>query len=74
MLRFHIKKKRIYFDSYLDKQRMHCNAENLLFREHQQEAKRCSLIKLYDGMLAEKINSANVFRFAPSYKKPKICR
>ena len=69
-----MKKKRIYFDSYLDKQRMHYNAENLPLREHQQEAKRCSLIKLYDGMLAEKINSADVFRFAPSHKKSKIYR
>ena len=69
MLRFHMKKKQINFDSYLDKHRMHCNAW-----EHQQEAKRCSLIKLYDGMLAEKINSADVFRFVPSNKKSKIYR
>ena len=26
MLRFHIKKNCINFDSYLDKKRMHCNA------------------------------------------------
>ena len=48
--------------------------ETLLHREHQQEATRCSLIKLYDGTLADKINSADVFRFAPNYKKSKIYR
>ena len=53
---------------------MHCNAMRKIyfFREHQQEAKRCNLIKLYDGILAEIINSADVFRFAPSYKKDEI--
>ena len=71
ILKFHMKKKWINFDSYLDLQ---CNAENLRFREHQQEAKRCGLIKLYDWTLAEKINSADVFRFAPNYKKSKIHR
>ena len=40
-----MKNKWIHFDSYLDKQR----TENLLLREHQQEAKRCGWIKLYDG-------------------------
>ena len=65
-----MKNKWIHFDSYLDKQR----TENLLLREHQQEAKRCGWIKLYDGTLAEKINSADVFRFAPDYKKSKIYR
>ena len=35
MLRFHMKKKWFNFDSYLDKQRTHCNEmrKNLLFRE-----------------------------------------
>ena len=70
MLRFHMKNKWIHFDSYLDKQR----TENLLLREHQQEAKRGGWIKLYDGTFAEKINSADVFRFAPNYKKSKIYR
>ena len=31
MLRFHMKKKRIKFDSYLDKQRMHCNAMRKIY-------------------------------------------
>ena len=34
MLRFHMKKKRIKFDSYLDKQRMHCNAMPKYFAEN----------------------------------------
>ena len=63
MLRFHTKKKRIInFDSYLDKQRMHFDA-NQLYREHD---------KVIDGTLAGKLNSADVFRFVPNYKKSKI--
>ena len=82
MLRFHMKKKWFNFDSYLDKQRMHCNVimRKIYFTENQEQAKRCSLIKLFEGTLAQKstqlmkINSTDVFRFAPSYKKSKIYR
>ena len=65
MLRFDMKKKCINFGSYLDKQRMHFNAMRKI---------NCTenTIKLYDGTLAGKINSADVFRFVPNYKKSKI--
>ena len=65
MLRFHIKKKCINFGSYLDKQRMHFNAmRKINWIEN--------TIKLYDRTLAGKINSADVLRFVPNYKKSKI--
>ena len=65
MLRFHMKKKCINFGSYLDERRMHFNAMRKI---------NCTenTIKLYDGTLAGKRNSADVFSLSQTTKSRKF--
>ena len=53
---------------------MQCRKSTLQRIEQQQEPTRWSLIKLYDGTLAEKINSADIFRFVPNHNKSNVHR
>ena len=59
------------FGSYLDKQRMHRNA---MRKTAFQRTLARGQAMLVDRTLVWKINSADVFRFSPNYKKSQIYR